>query len=109
MRSSSSVKKVAPIAATVAAKPKSAYLIGPESYGTFKMIAQLQKAQRAGVSRFESPSTLRRAQRRAKYAPGHLGDPVDGCVASRSSRNTARSLASPSRAWIHRHRSKASD
>jgi hypothetical protein len=38
------VKKVAPMTATVAAKPKSAYLIGPESYGTFKMIAQLQKA-----------------------------------------------------------------
>jgi hypothetical protein len=38
------VKKVTPMTATVAAKPKSAYLIGPESYGTFKMIAQLQKA-----------------------------------------------------------------
>ena len=38
------VKKVAPMTATVAARPKGAYLIGPESYGTFKMIAQLQKA-----------------------------------------------------------------
>ena len=38
------VKKVAPMTATVAARPKSAYVIGPESYGTFKMIAQLQKA-----------------------------------------------------------------
>jgi hypothetical protein len=38
------VKQVAPLPATVAAKPKSAYIIGPESYGTFKMVAQLQKA-----------------------------------------------------------------
>ena len=38
------VKKVAPMTATVAARPKGAYLIGPESYGTFKMVAQLQKA-----------------------------------------------------------------
>ena len=38
------VKKVAPMTATVAARPKGAYLIGPESYGTFKMVAELQKA-----------------------------------------------------------------
>ena len=38
------VKKVTPMAAAAAARPKGAYVIGPESYGTFKMIAQLQKA-----------------------------------------------------------------
>jgi Zinc carboxypeptidase len=38
------VKAVAPMSATVAARPKGAYLVGPESYGTFKMVAELQKA-----------------------------------------------------------------
>jgi hypothetical protein len=55
------VKKVAPIATTVAAKPKSAYLIGPESYGTFKMIAQLQKA---------NVPVYRASKSFDKYAPG---------------------------------------
>jgi hypothetical protein len=52
--------------ATVAAKPKSAYLIGPESYGTFKMIAQLQKANvpvyRASKSFELKVSAIRRAR-----------------------------------------------
>src|SRR6185436_1656626 len=55
------VKKVAPIAATVAAKPKGAYLIGPESYGTFKMISQLQKA---------NVPVYRASKSFDKYAPG---------------------------------------
>src|SRR6185436_1193151 len=55
------VKKVAPIAATVAAKPKGAYLIGPESYGTFKMISQLQKA---------NVPVYRASRSFDKYAPG---------------------------------------
>src|SRR5262245_8356708 len=55
------VKKVAPMTATVAAKPKGAYLIGPESYGTFKMIAQLQKA---------NVPVYRASKAFDKYAPG---------------------------------------
>ena len=55
------VKKVAPMTATVAAKPKGAYLIGPESYGTFKMIAQLQKA---------NVPVYRASKAFEKYAPG---------------------------------------
>ena len=38
------MKAVAPHAAAVPARPKGAYLVGPESYGTFKMVAELQKA-----------------------------------------------------------------
>ncbi|MBP7776343.1 MAG: hypothetical protein KA371_04390 [Acidobacteria bacterium] len=38
------VKRVTPAATTAPARPAGAYLVGPESYGTFKMIAELQKA-----------------------------------------------------------------
>lgn len=38
------VQSVAPVPAPPPARPKSAYLVGPESYGVFKMVAQLQKA-----------------------------------------------------------------
>lgn len=38
------VKAVAPPAVTVPAKSSGAYVIGPESYGTFKLVAALQKA-----------------------------------------------------------------
>ncbi|MEZ5286075.1 MAG: M14 family metallopeptidase [Vicinamibacterales bacterium] len=38
------VETVTPKAGAVPARPKAAYLIGPESYGTFKMVAELQKA-----------------------------------------------------------------
>ncbi|MEZ5418227.1 MAG: M14 family metallopeptidase [Vicinamibacterales bacterium] len=38
------VKAVAPAAVTPPARPAGAYVIGPESYGTFKMVAELQKA-----------------------------------------------------------------
>ena len=37
------LKTIAPVAATAPPRPKGAYLIGPESYGTFKMVTQLQK------------------------------------------------------------------
>jgi hypothetical protein len=55
------VKKVAPLTAAMAAKPKGAYVIGPESYGTFKMIAQLQKA---------NVPVYRASKAFEKYAPG---------------------------------------
>jgi hypothetical protein len=37
-------KTIAPVPAAVPARAKGAYLIGPESYGVFKVIAELQKA-----------------------------------------------------------------
>ena len=55
------VKKVAPLTTAIASKPKSAYVIGPESYGTFKMIAQLQKA---------NVPVYRASKAFDKYAPG---------------------------------------
>jgi hypothetical protein len=55
------VKKVAPMTATVAARPKGAYVIGPESYGTFKMVTQLQKA---------NVPVYRTSKAFDKYAPG---------------------------------------
>ncbi len=39
------VKAVAPIATPAPARPKAAYVIGPESYGVFKLVTELQKAQ----------------------------------------------------------------
>jgi Zinc carboxypeptidase len=51
-------KTIAPVPGVVASRPKGAYLIGPESYGAFKIVAELQKANvpiyRAARS-FESP------------------------------------------------------
>jgi hypothetical protein len=59
------VKAVAPVPATAAARPKGAYLIGPDSYGFFKSVAELQKANvpiyRAGKA-FEAQG--------AKYSAG---------------------------------------
>ena len=63
------VKKVAPIATTVAAKPRSAYLIGPESYGTFKMITQLQKAN-VPVYRASKSFDASTGSAQGKFAPG---------------------------------------
>jgi len=63
------VKKVAPMTATVAAKPKGAYLIGPESYGTFKMITQLQKAN-VPVYRASKSFDASTGSAQGKYAPG---------------------------------------
>jgi hypothetical protein len=39
------VKAVAPIATPAPARPKAAYVVGPESYGVFKLVTDLQKAQ----------------------------------------------------------------
>jgi hypothetical protein len=63
------VKKVAPMNATVAAKPKGAYLVGPESYGTFKMIAQLQKAN-VPVYRAARSFEAATGGTQGKFAPG---------------------------------------
>jgi len=38
------LKTIAPVATQMPARPKGAYLVGPESYGVFKMVAELQKA-----------------------------------------------------------------
>ena len=38
------LKTIAPVAAPAPARAKGAYLIGPESYGVFKVVAELQKA-----------------------------------------------------------------
>jgi hypothetical protein len=38
------VKTIAPVPGTAVARPKGAYLVGPESYGAFRMVAELQKA-----------------------------------------------------------------
>ena len=58
-------KTIAPVAATVAARPKGAYLVDPNSYGFFKSVAELQKANvpvyRAGKG-FEASGT--------NYGPG---------------------------------------
>ena len=58
-------KTIAPVAATVAARPKGAYLVEPNSYGFFKSVAELQKANvpvyRAGKL-FEASGT--------NYGPG---------------------------------------
>ena len=37
-------KTIAPVPGTVAARPKGAYLVNPDSYGFFKVVAELQKA-----------------------------------------------------------------
>jgi hypothetical protein len=54
------VKMVTPIPSAAPAKAKGAYLVGPRSYGTFKMVTELQKANvpvfRAGKA-FESNGT----------------------------------------------------
>jgi hypothetical protein len=48
------VKAVKPIVTAAPARPKAAYLIGPESYGVFKLVTELQKANvpifRAGAA-----------------------------------------------------------
>ena len=69
------VKKVAPMTATVAARPKGAYLIGPESYGTFKMVAQLQKAN---VPVYRAVEGLEHCE----VCAGHVGHSVHRGVAA---------------------------
>lgn len=66
-------KTIVPVAAAVPARAKGAYLIGPESYGIFKVITELQKANvptfRAAQA-FESPSTG--SGQAVTFAPGTL-------------------------------------
>lgn len=54
------VKAVKPITAPVPARPRAAYLVGPESYGVFKLVAELQKANvptfRAGTAFDDHPA-----------------------------------------------------
>ena len=54
---------------TVAARPKGAYLIGPECYGTFKMVAQLQKAN-VPVYRASKAFDASTGSAQGKFAPG---------------------------------------
>jgi hypothetical protein len=83
---------VAPVATPVPARPKGAYLIGPESYGVFKVVADLQKANvptfRAAKS-FESSGqtfaagtfvipSVPAAQKIVENAARQLGIPVHG-------------------------------
>jgi Zinc carboxypeptidase len=48
------MKAVAPVVSPLPPRPKAAYLVGPESYGVFKLVAELQKASvptfRAGTA-----------------------------------------------------------
>jgi len=53
-------KTIAPVPGTVAARPKGAYLVNPDSYGFFKAVTELQKANvpvYRAAKPFESPST----------------------------------------------------
>lgn len=63
------VKKVTPMTAPVAAAPKAAYVIGPESYGTFKLISQLQKAN-VPVFRASKSFSASAGSAQVSYAPG---------------------------------------
>ena len=89
------VKKVAPMTATVAARPKGAYLVDPESYGTFKMVAQLQKAN---VPVYRAGEGVRST--RCEIRGRHVGDSSTTGRRRRSSRSAAKSSASPWRASI---------
>ena len=59
------VTRIAPVPAPAPSRPRGAYLIGPESYGTFKIIADLQKA---GVPVFRAARSFESAGTR--FAPG---------------------------------------
>jgi hypothetical protein len=58
-------KTIAPVPAATPARPNGAYLIGPESYGVFKIIAELQKA---AVPTFRAATAFEAAGR--TFAPG---------------------------------------
>jgi hypothetical protein len=82
------VKAVQPITTPAPARPRAAYLVGPESYGVFKLVAELQKANlptfRAGAA-FDGhpagtiiiPSTPA-SQKIVEQAAGDLGLVVSG-------------------------------
>ncbi len=67
------VKAVTPVAAPVPGRAKGAYLMGPESYGAFRVVAELQKANvptfRAAKP-FESGPASGGAQTPSTFAPG---------------------------------------
>ena len=94
------VKSVQPLAATVPARPKGAYVVGPESYGTFRMVTQLQKAN---VPIFRSakafdPST---GSGRGTYAPGTFIIPASAAsqaIVERVSKDTGVSVSGVDRA-----------
>ncbi|MCC7177389.1 MAG: hypothetical protein IT177_03270 [Acidobacteria bacterium] len=82
------VKAVKPVTAPVPARPRGAYLVGPESYGVFKLVAELQKANiptfRAGAAfdnhpagTFIIPSTPA-SQKIVEQAAANLGLVVSG-------------------------------
>jgi hypothetical protein len=82
------VKAVKPITSPVPARPRAAYLVGPESYGVFKLVAELQKANiptfRAGAAfenhppgTFVIPSTPA-SQKIVEQAAASLGLVVSG-------------------------------
>jgi Zinc carboxypeptidase len=58
-------KTIAPIASAPPSRAKGAYLIGPDSYGTFKMVAEMQKAN---VPVFRAAKAFESAGQ--KFAPG---------------------------------------
>lgn len=60
-------KTLAPVAAPVPARAKGAYLIGPESYGLFKIITELQKAN---ISTFRTATAFESGGQ--TFAPGTL-------------------------------------
>ncbi len=82
------VKAVAPMPATVAARPKGAYLVGPESYGTFRMVAELQKAN---VPLYRAGKGIRQSGR-AEVRARNVGDSADrrGAADRRETREGAR-------------------
>jgi hypothetical protein len=59
------LKTVAPVASAAPARPKGAYLISPDSYGTFKVVSDLQKAN---VPVFRAAKAFESAG--DKFAPG---------------------------------------
>jgi hypothetical protein len=58
-------KAIAPVAAPAPARAKGAYLIGPESYGAFRIVAELQKAN---VPTFRTGKAFEAGGQ--KFAPG---------------------------------------
>jgi hypothetical protein len=86
------IKTLTPVAAVAPARPKGAYLVGPDTYGFFKAVAELQKAnvpvfraakafdsgaQKYSAGTWVIPSTAA-AQKIVEKAARDLGVPVAG-------------------------------
>jgi hypothetical protein len=86
------IKALAPVAAAAPARPKGAYLVGPDTYGFFKAVAELQKAnvpvfraakafdnagQKFAAGTWVIPSTAA-SQKIVEKAAKELGVPVAG-------------------------------